>query len=648
MYNGGVWHKREKTGWRIVTVVLLTMVVLTAAVLLYRWMDRVRDADRLREKELLEAAFRGFQSEFASIFQEIFLTYRPLAGTPGEAEIETHLADMFLHWQRNARHPQILAALGLGIIDSTGSPSFHRFRTDEKKFDRRDWPVPLQNYHDYLVQHWSNEALFTALPAGFVLAFSAEKPVMAIPTTFIRPLSSARRPERERSPFAFEEGPWTRPDWPLLGDRKFHPPQISPPHASPGQVSPGKSNMVVGWCFVEVDAQFLRQQLLPNLLERHFGRTTLSRYRLAIVAGNPREMIFVSPPDLTLASFNIVDLSLTLLRPQGRFGPGFRPGRGFPLPSEAGVADLPPDLRPPMGFAGQAGTAPPASALWQLLARHRSGSIDAEVNATRHRNLAIGYGILFLLTGSIITLMLSAQKARSLARQQMEFVAGVSHELRTPLAVIQSAGYNLAHGVPLKTERVQEYGTVIQTESRRLTDMIEQILSYAGIQSARENYHFHPTEIGPLLRRLMEEYRQRFADGGWTVEQNIEPDIPPVWADEQILQRAFRNLLENALKYAAAGKWLRLSAATDQSRTEVVVKLEDHGPGIDPGDLPKIFESFYRGRKVAASSIPGAGLGLSLLRRYLKAHHGSIRVGKSPGGGAAFILTLPAHLQSEP
>ncbi len=342
-----------------------------------------------------------------------------------------------------------------------------------------------------------------------------------------------------------------------------------------------------------------------------------------------------------------MDFSLTLLRPQGRFGPTLRPGRGFPIPPLAGFADAPIDSRSARSFAGQADNAQPVSALWQLLARHRSGSIDAEVNGIRIRNMAAGYGILFLLTGSIIALMFSAQKAHSLARQQMEFVAGVSHELRTPLAVIQSAGYNLARGMSLKAERVREYGTVIQTESRRLTDMIEQILSYAGIQSASESYHFHPTEIAPLLCRLMEEYRQRFAEGGWSVEQIIEPEIPLVWADERILQRAFRNLLENALKYAAAGRWLRLSVTTNQSHTEVVVKVEDHGPGIDPGDLPKIFLPFYRGRKVAASSIPGAGLGLSLLRRYLEAHHGRIRVEKSPGGGAAFILFFPAHFQSE-
>jgi signal transduction histidine kinase len=101
--------------------------------------------------------------------------------------------------------------------------------------------------------------------------------------------------------------------------------------------------------------------------------------------------------------------------------------------------------------------------------------------------------------------MMSTQRARALAQQQMEFVAGVSHELRTPLSVIQSAGFNLSHGVAVQSEKIQQYGTVIQTESKRLSDMLEQILNYAGIQSGREHYQFQLTEISPLKSAGMSE-----------------------------------------------------------------------------------------------------------------------------------------------
>ena len=191
----------------------------------------------------------------------------------------------------------------------------------------------------------------------------------------------------------------------------------------------------------------------------------------------------------------------------------------------------------------------------------------------------------------------------------------------------------------MQSEKIQQYGTVIQTESKRLSDMLEQILNYAGIQSGREHYQFQLTEISPLLQKLLSEYQKTFEDGGWTVEQHIDAGLPPVLADIRALESAIRNLIENALKYAPAGKWLRLTAATAPSRKEVVVTVADHGPGIDPADLPHIFEPFYRGKKVLASSVPGAGLGLSLLQRYLKVHGGSVQLDKFPGGWR-FVYSL--------
>ena len=408
-------------------------------------------------------------------------------------------------------------------------------------------------------------------------------------------------------------------------------PALRSPSSPPAKrASDDKSTEVVGWCFIELDAQSLKQQFLPGLVERHFGGATLSRYRLAVLAGKPGQLIYASDPSLSLESFNKVDLAASLFRPQGRFG--FRLRGGGISPPDPIAGDSQPEPRSPLNPASRDGSANSGGNSWQLLARHRLGSIEVEVNKTRYRNLAIGFGILLLMTGSIMTLILSTQRARALARQQMEFVAGVTHELRTPLSVIQSAGFNLSHGVAGQTEKVQQYGTVIQTESRRLSDMVERILNYAGIQSGREQYQFQLTEISPLLQKLLTEYQKNFQEGGWIVEQHIDEALPPVLADVRALESAFRNLIENALKYATAGKWLRLTAVSALSRKEVVVTVADRGPGIDPADLPHIFEPFYRGKKVLASSVPGAGLGLSLLRRYLKAHGGSGQIGEFAGG----------------
>jgi signal transduction histidine kinase len=286
---------------------------------------------------------------------------------------------------------------------------------------------------------------------------------------------------------------------------------------------------------------------------------------------------------------------------------------------------------------------------WQLVAKHKAGSLDTVVNQARLRNLALSFGILLILTGSIIMFALATGRARKLARQQMEFVAGISHELRTPLAVIHSASYNLAQGVVADPRRVQDYGTMIQKEARRLTGQVEQALNFAGIQSGRKQYNFQPTQIREVIDRARAEYAPLFDEAGWQVEYEMQDNLPTLLADAQVVEVTIKNLLQNALKYAASGKWLRVSvrAGRNGKQREVQITVADHGPGIDARDLPRLFEPFYRSAKVLASPIPGAGLGLSIVQKHAQAHRGRVTVNSSNGQGAAFTLHLPALDESQ-
>ena len=280
-----------------------------------------------------------------------------------------------------------------------------------------------------------------------------------------------------------------------------------------------------------------------------------------------------------------------------------------------------------------------ASSEWRLATRHRTGSLDAVLQSERRQNLLIGFGVLSLLFGSVALLVVTTQRARNLAKRQLEFVAGVSHELRTPLSVIQSAGFNLASGRVAEAARVKQYGATIQHEGQRLAEMVEQMLSYAGIQAGRKQYHFQPVHLPELIERALAEYQSAFTEQGWHIEQDVAADLPALNADAQALESALKNLLHNALKYAALGKWLRLSAR--QHGNEIQLTVADHGPGIAAEDLRNLFEPFYRGQGMAASAIAGAGLGLSILQEHIKAHGGRISVETAPDQGAAFTIHLP-------
>src|SRR5215471_8403665 len=139
---------------------------------------------------------------------------------------------------------------------------------------------------------------------------------------------------------------------------------------------------------------------------------------------------------------------------------------------------------------------------WRLLVKHPSGSLEQAVGGVRRRNLLVSTGILGVLGVSVAFLVASTRRAHDLARRQLEFVATVSHELRTPLAVIRSAADNLADGVVDDEARVKQYGDLVRREGVRLTDLVEQILEFAGLQSGQRLLTRRPVAVEDLLREV--------------------------------------------------------------------------------------------------------------------------------------------------
>jgi signal transduction histidine kinase len=238
----------------------------------------------------------------------------------------------------------------------------------------------------------------------------------------------------------------------------------------------------------------------------------------------------------------------------------------------------------------------------------------------------------------------SSRRAERLARQQMEFVAGVSHELRTPIAVIRSASENLAQGVVVAPDRVKRYGDTIGTEARRLGDMVERVLQYAGIEAGRVVSSTTPLEPLSFVEAALHAISPLIASAGITVEKSVSADLPLVMGDASALTSAVQNLLTNAVKYGGTDRWLALTAsqARGPRGAEVRVSVEDHGPGIPHSDLPHLFEPFYRGSEATTAQIQGNGLGLSIVKRIVEAHGGRVTVSTRAGHGTAFTIHLPA------
>lgn len=278
------------------------------------------------------------------------------------------------------------------------------------------------------------------------------------------------------------------------------------------------------------------------------------------------------------------------------------------------------------------GPRPPSGEMsrWHLRAR-RSGALAASIAQARRRNLGVSFAVLLVLAVTTVLLAMLLRRAESLRRQQMEFVAGVTHELNTPLAALTSAGQNLADGIIAAPEQVARYGSMIVKESRRLSNMVAQVLDFAGLVAARAPRTRERVAVAELV-----EEGCRFVEGV-QLDVDVPANLPQVEGDADALARAVQNLVTNAIKYGD-GKWVGVRAAAEKNG--VAITVDDRGPGIAPHDLPHLFDPFFRGA-ATAERVRGNGLGLTLVRQIAVHHGGRVTVERRRGGGSSFTIHLP-------
>jgi two-component system, OmpR family, sensor histidine kinase SenX3 len=279
--------------------------------------------------------------------------------------------------------------------------------------------------------------------------------------------------------------------------------------------------------------------------------------------------------------------------------------------------------------------------IWELDVAHRGVPLAVAFEQVRRRNLLLSLGVEALLLVAIVFLVLSVRRMQRLAEQKMQFVAAVSHELRTPVSAISMLSRNQADGLVAGADRVKQYGELIHQESRRLNEMVEQTLQYAGIHSGLRRRANVQVDLRALIHDAVEARRDDLVRRGFEIEVKLSPDLPAVPGDATLLRTAFENLLSNAEKYSGGGRWIRVGAEYSAGHKEVTISVEDRGFGVDPADRSEIFEPFARGQAAIDAQIPGSGLGLALVRSAAEAHHGTVTLVSEPGRGSVFTMHLP-------
>jgi signal transduction histidine kinase len=252
----------------------------------------------------------------------------------------------------------------------------------------------------------------------------------------------------------------------------------------------------------------------------------------------------------------------------------------------------------------------------------------------------------FLLSMVVVWVIQRSQmlSRMELARLQMEFVASVSHELRTPLAVIRSAADNLADGLIREKEGMLRYGSILQHQSRSMSELIDQILLFASTEDRKNRYILQPLTVTEIIDSVVAETEGLVHGAGFVLDLDIDPDLPPVMGDMGGITQCLQNFIGNAVKYGGDDRHIIVHAALASPDHGVskglCISITDHGIGIDSSEIAYIFDPFYRSPRVQAVQIHGTGLGLSLAKRIAESMGGKVTVVSQISVGSTFTLHL--------
>jgi signal transduction histidine kinase/type II secretory pathway pseudopilin PulG len=568
--------RRQKPPLFLLVVAVLILLLPLLAYLQYDWLGKVSEREREQMQSALQRTLRQFSKDFDREIARAFMQFQ----NRGERRNQflTQIAKLYANWNATAPHPRLIRDVFFEGPDSSGMKRFERLDPTSGIWIPADPPL------EFSPREGLGDPIDTRIPA------------------IIIPL--------------------------------FETAQIS--HGSEFEMLQANGRVIL-----RLDLEYIQKEFVPALVRSDFAGS-IPEFRIQIRSSDDAESILYNSDQGAPVQGSVdAEESLLTLRPDE-----FHNLMPIDFPHIATAPSIHP--LPDKLFSLHVGTvqshAGIAAALidragWKITAVHRAGSLDAAVAQLRRRNLAISFSILAVLATSIAMVLVSTARAQRLARQQIEFVSTVSHELRTPLAVICSAGENLADGVVKDREQLETYGKLVRDEGRRLTEMVEQVLSFAGLQSGLKTQTFVPVDVADIVEQTLQDLDMVINQDGFTVERVFSRDLPPIMADPVSLRRAVHNLITNAIKYSGSERWIRISIVTEGQWVKLTV--EDHGVGMASADLSHIFEPFYRCRTAVEAQIHGSGIGLSLVKKTIDQHGGEVGVTSTPGSGSRFSMALP-------
>ena len=265
--------------------------------------------------------------------------------------------------------------------------------------------------------------------------------------------------------------------------------------------------------------------------------------------------------------------------------------------------------------------------------------IDEAVSGQQRIYIATGALVTLLVLAIAITAAMAVSRQITLQELKNTSVAIVAHELRTPLASMRMLVDTLREGRYRNELQLREYLDLIAGENERLRRIAENFLTFSRLERGTQALAIESVAPHAIAAQAVAPFAARLAAPGCAFTMEVAESLPEIRADREALAQVLSNLIDNALKYTGDEKHIALRARKDGAMLAFTV--EDNGLGIAPDQRREIFEPFHQVDQRLSRTREGAGLGLAIVRRIVKAHGGEITVAGEPGKGSIFTVKIP-------